>query len=250
VPWAKVADRLPEDGEAHRLNKSGEVPDVSYLTMERFVESADHLRLATPTGLGRPATATRKRYARDELSLRNWQPRENGTLPDRLSFPVLDSAAQPDVRAGRTPATSKQTREREAVGKVWSVFSDAGGDSWSGWRAPAAARYTVRVAGDAAWVAGGGVARRFYGGQGAAKAPAFPTLLWHRPNLDEVSRKTLSVWLRADGGPVERRSTAGGPPRHHSEPVARGWIEEKKASGDCPRLPLRASPERVLPWSR
>ena len=47
VPWAQVADRLPEDGEAHRFNKSGEALDVSYLTMERFVESADYaLRLA------------------------------------------------------------------------------------------------------------------------------------------------------------------------------------------------------------
>src|SRR5689334_17178882 len=91
VPWAQVAGRLPEDGEAHRFNKSAEALDVSYLTMERFVESADHaLRLAMATGLGRPAKATRRLYARDEFSLRNWRPRENGTLPDRLSFPVLD----------------------------------------------------------------------------------------------------------------------------------------------------------------
>jgi len=204
VPWAKVAERLPEDGEAHRFNKSGEALDVSYLTMERFVESADHaLRLAMATGLERPPKATRKLYARDEFSLRNWQPRENGTLPDRLSFPVLDSAAQPDVRAGRSPATSKDTREREAVGKVASIFSDAGGYSWSGWRAPAAARYKVRVSGYTIWVGGGGVARWFYEGQGAAKAPVFHTILWHRPNLDEVypgkRNEPIAVYATAGG---------------------------------------------------
>jgi mono/diheme cytochrome c family protein len=203
VPWAQVANRLPEDGEAHRFNKSGEALDVSYLTMERFIDSANHaLRLATATGLERPAKTTRKLYARDEFSLRNWQPRENGTLPDRLSFPVLDSKAQPDVRAGRAPATTPATRDREAVGKVSSIFSDAGGYSWSGWRAPVAARYKLRISGYTVWVAGGGVARWFYEGQGAEKAPVYHTLLWHRPNLDEVypGKRNEPIGVYAAGG--------------------------------------------------
>lgn len=203
VPWAQVASRLPEDGEAHRFNKSGEALDVSYLTMERFLDSANHaLRLATATGLERSAETTRKLYARDEPSLRNWWPRENGTLPDRLSFPVLDSKAQPDVRAGRVPATSPATREREAVGKVSSIFSDAGGYSWNGWRAPAAARYKLRIAGYTVWVAGGGVARWFFEGQGAEKAPVYHTLLWHRPSLDEVypGKRNEPIGVYASGG--------------------------------------------------
>jgi hypothetical protein len=203
VPWAQVVNRLPEDGEAYRFNKSGEALDVSYLTMERFLDSANHaLRLATATGLERPVKTTRKLYARDEPSLRNWWPRENGTLPDRLSFPVLDSRAQPDVRAGRAQATNPATREREAVGKVSSIFSDAGGYSWNGWRAPAAARYKVRLAGYTVWVAGGGVARWFFEGQGAEKAPVYHTLLWHRPNLDEVypGRRNEPIGVYASGG--------------------------------------------------
>ncbi len=203
VPWAQIADRLPEDGEAHRFNKSGEALDVSYLTTARFMDSSDYaLRLAMATGLGRPAKATRRLYARDEPTLRNWRPRENGTLPDRLSFPVLDSRAQPDVRAGRAPPTSPATRDREAVGKVSSIFSDAGGYSWTGWRAPAAARYKLRVAGYTVWVVGGGVARWFYEGQGAEKAPVYHTLLWHRPNLDEVypGRRNEPIAVYASGG--------------------------------------------------
>ena len=46
-----------------------------------------------------------------------------------------------------------------------SIFSDAGGYSWTGWRAPVAARYKLRVAGYTIWVAGGGVARWFFEGQ-------------------------------------------------------------------------------------
>ena len=127
---------------------------------------------------------------------------QNGTLPDRLSFPVLDSHAQPDVRAGRAPATSPETREREAVGRVSSIFSDAGGYSWNGWRAPVAARYKLRIAGYTIWVAGGGVARWFYEGQGAEKAPVYHTLLWHRPNLDEVypGRRNEPIGVYAEGG--------------------------------------------------
>jgi hypothetical protein len=203
VPWAQIANRLPEDGEAYRFNKSGEALDISFLQMERFMESANYaLKLAMATGLERPAKTTRKLYARDEASLRNWWPRENGTLPERLSFPVLDSHAQPDVRAGRAPATSPATREREAVGKVSSIFSDAGGYSWNGWRAQVAGRYKVKIAGYTIWVGGGGVARWFYEGQGAAKAPVYHTLLWHRPNLDEVypGRRNEPIAVYAQGG--------------------------------------------------
>jgi hypothetical protein len=203
VPWAQIANRLPEDGEAHRFNKSGAALDVSYLTMARFMDSADYaMRLAMATSFERPEKTTRRLYARDEPSLRNWWPRENGTLPDRLSFPVLDSRAQPRVRAGRAPATSPEAREREAVGKVSSIFSDAGGYSWNGWRAPVAARYKLRVAGYTIWVAGGGVARWFFEGQGAEKAPVYHTLLWHRPNLDEVypGRRNEPIAVYASGG--------------------------------------------------
>ena len=204
VPWVQVASRLPEDGEAYHFNKSGEALDVSYVQIARFMDSADYaMRMAMATHLDRPAKSTRKLYARDERSLRNWWPRENGTLPDRLSFPVLDSHAQPEVRAGRAPATSPETRDREAVGRVSSIFSDAGGYSWSGWRAPVAARYKLRIAGYTIWVAGGGVARWFYEGQGAEKAPVFHTLLWHRPNLDEVypgrRNEPIGVYAQAGG---------------------------------------------------
>ena len=102
VPWAQVMNKLPPDGEAYRFNKSGEALDVSFVQMDRYMSSANYaMRQAMSAQLEHREKTTQRFYARDEPSLRNYLPRENGTLPDRLSFPVLDSHAQPDVRAGR-----------------------------------------------------------------------------------------------------------------------------------------------------
>jgi hypothetical protein len=126
VQWVQIKDRLPEDGEKYRFNKIGEALDVSHVQLSRYMNVADYaLRQAMSAQLERRTATTNRYYARDEFGLLNFRPRENGTLPDRLSFPVLDSHAQPDVRAGRAPVSSPDTREREAVGRVSSIFSDA-----------------------------------------------------------------------------------------------------------------------------
>jgi hypothetical protein len=201
VPTAQVANQLPQDGEAYRFNKSAEALDVSYLTMQRFISAADFaMREAICQKLTRPAKVTTKLYARDEPSLLRFRPAENGTLPDRLSFPVLDSHAQQDVRLGRAPVSKPETREREAVGKVSSIFSDSGRYSWS-FRAPATGRYHIKLAGYTIWVGGGGIGRWFYEGQGAQKAPVYHLPLWHRPELDEVwpGRNNEPIGIYASG---------------------------------------------------
>jgi hypothetical protein len=202
IPMAQIAGQLPQDGEAYRYNKSAEALDVSYLTMQRFISAADFaMRQAISQRLDRPPKAVTKLYARDEPSLtRSFRPAENGTLTDRLSFPVLDSHAQPDVRLGRAPLTNPETREREAVGKVSSIFSDAGRYGWS-FRAPASGRYHIKLAGYTVWVGGGGIGRWFYEGQGAAKAPVYYLPLWHRPDLDEVwpGRNNEPIGIYASG---------------------------------------------------
>jgi hypothetical protein len=186
VPWAQVKDKLPFDGEAHRFNKSGEALDVSFVQMERYLTAADYaMRQAMSAAFERPGESVRRIYARDAIPPQRYRPSENGTLSDRLMFPVLDSHAQPDVRAGRAPNTSPETREREAVGKVSSIFSDAGGYAW-GYNAPVAGRYRIRLKGYSVWVSGGGIGRWFYLGQGAEKAPVYWLPVWHRPNADEI----------------------------------------------------------------
>ncbi len=195
VPWAQVKDKLPLDGEAYRFNKSGEALDISYVQMERYLTAADYaMRQAMSAAFERPKEAVLKIYARDAIGQQRYQPRENGTLPDRLMFPVLDSRAQPDVRAGRVPNTSPRTREREAVGKVSSIFSDAGFYGW-GYNAPVAGTYRIRLKGYSIWVSGGGIGRWFYEGQGEQKAPVYWLPVWHRPNADEI-------WPGRDNEPI------------------------------------------------
>jgi hypothetical protein len=185
IPWAQVKDKLPADGEAYRFNKSGEALDVSFVQMERYLAAADYaMRQAMAVAFERPATSVRKIYARDAIGTR-YRPSENGTLSDRLMFPVIDSHAQPEVRAGRAPNSSPETREREAVGKVSSIFSDSGQYGW-GFNAPVAGRYRIRLKGYSVWVSGGGIGRWFYEGQGDEKAPVYWLPVWHRPNADEI----------------------------------------------------------------
>jgi len=203
VPWAQVKDKLPLDGEAYRFNKSGEALDVSFVQMERYLTAADYaMRQAMSAAFERPEKSVRRIYARDAIGAERYQPRENGTLSDRLMFPVLDSHAQPDVRAGRAPNSSPETREREAVGKVSSIFSDAGTYGW-GFNAPAAGRYRIRLKGYSVWVSGGGIGRWFYEGQGAEKAPVYWLPVWHRPNADEIwpgrNNEPIGIYAQSSG---------------------------------------------------
>jgi hypothetical protein len=187
APWLAIRDKLPQDGEAYHYNKVGESLDASHIQIARFMAAADYaMRQTMSAEFERPKPSTRRFYARDEFSLQNFWPREGTTLPDRLSFPVLDGHAQPEVRAGRQPASSPETRDREAVGKISSTFSDAGGYSWGQFRAPVGGRYRLRFSGYTIWVGGGGIARWFYEGGGEEKAPVYHLPLWHRPELDEV----------------------------------------------------------------
>ncbi len=203
IPWAQVKDKLPHDGEQHGFNKSGEALDVSFVQIERYLSAADYaMRQAMAAAFQRPEAATRRIYAREAFGTFSYWPRENGTLPDRLAIPVLDSHAQPDVRAGRAPNSTPETKEREAVGKVSSIFSDAGGYSW-GFSAPTAGRYRIRVKGYSIWVSGGGIGRWFYEGQGAEKAPVYWLPIWHRPNSDEVwpgrSHEPIGIYAQSTG---------------------------------------------------
>ncbi|MBI1177821.1 DUF1592 domain-containing protein [bacterium] len=207
VPWIQVKDRLPEDGEKYRFNKVGEALEVSHVQLSRYMSTADYaLRQAMSAQLEHPETTTNRYHARDQFGLSNFRPREGGTLPDRLSFPVLDGHAQPDVRAGRAPLSSPDTRDQEAVGKVSSIFSDAGGYSWSQFRAPVSARYRLRFKGYSIWVSGGGISRWYYNGFGDEKAPLYYLPLWHRPNADEIwpGRRDEPMGVYASGARQNR----------------------------------------------
>jgi hypothetical protein len=204
VPWVQIKAKLPQDGEAWRYNKIGGALDVSHVQLSRWMSSADYaLREAMSAKLVQPPATITRIYARQEPSLRSFRPREGNTRTDRLNFPVLDSHEQPDVRAGRAPLSSPETKEREAVGRVSSIFSDAGGFSWSSFRVPAAGRYRIRVKGYSIQVSGGGIDHWNYTGFGAEKTAYLYQPTWHRPNPDEVwpgrRNEPIGVYAQSSG---------------------------------------------------
>jgi hypothetical protein len=207
VPWAQIKSKLPQDGEAWRYNKIGSALDVSHVQLARYMSSADYaLREAIAAKLVAPPSSVKRIYARQEPTLRNFRPREGNTRTDRLNFPVLDSHAQPDVRAGRSPITNPEATEREAIGRVSSIFSDAGGFSWSSFRVPAAGRYRIRVKGYTIWVSGGGVDHWNFTGFGPEKVAYLYQPTYHRPNPDEVwpGRRNEPIGLYAQSSGQSR----------------------------------------------
>jgi hypothetical protein len=56
APWLQVKEWLPEDGEAHRFNKSGEALDVSHVQLARYLAAAEYaLREVIAPSVERPA---------------------------------------------------------------------------------------------------------------------------------------------------------------------------------------------------
>jgi hypothetical protein len=104
---------------------------------------------------------------------------------------------------GRSPVTSPETKEREAVGRVSSIFSDAGGFSWGSYRVPTAGRYRVKVKGYTIWVSGGGISHWNYQGFGDEKVSLLYPPVWYRPNTDEVwpgrRNEPIGVYAQSSG---------------------------------------------------
>src|SRR6266508_2599434 len=67
APWLQVKEMLPEDGEAYRFNKVGEALGVSHVQMSGYLAAAEYaLREALARETTRPATATKRFYAREQ----------------------------------------------------------------------------------------------------------------------------------------------------------------------------------------
>ncbi len=179
APWLQIRDSLPEDGEAFRFNKVGEALDVSHVQMQRYLGAADYaLRQVIAKSIERPATTTTRYYARESMAPRRYAAPTQA--PERLTFPVLGSAGQPDVRAGKQPGTvgaaDPEQRELEGVGIVASTYEPIE-PKFRQFKAPMAGHYKLRVNAVSIWV-------------GPTAPPADPKKpeRWFIPNLDDVSR--------------------------------------------------------------
>jgi hypothetical protein len=153
LPNLAVKHFLPEDGEAHHFNKSGEALDVSHVQMGRYLAAADFaLRQAIVPQALRPEITLRRYYARDQTGFSRpmkFNPRI------RRPFPVLGTEAQPDVLAGTSPwtvgASDPARRELEAVGVVVSTYEPTE-LRFTEFQAPVAGRYRLRFLAYPIWV--------------------------------------------------------------------------------------------------
>ena len=167
APWLQVKGQFPDDGEAHRFNKVGEALDVSHVHMMRYMGAADYaMRQVMSVQLERPPTTTTRHYARDQRTLTGkFAGNIFNTSPDRMTYPVIGSTAQPDVRHGQAPltvgSTDPKTRDLEAVGWVSSNYVTGFTYRWDGFRAPVAGRYRIRFSGYTLWAAPGGTTKSF-----------------------------------------------------------------------------------------
>ena len=181
APWLQVKESLPEDGEAFRFNKVGEALDVSHVQMARYLNAAEYaLRQVAATQVERPPTAVTRYYAREQRSFVGpMKFSVFNTAPERATFPTLGFEAQPDVRAGKAPATvgatDPATRELEGVGLVASTYEPLE-PKFTNFKAPVAGHYRIRINAHSVWV-----------GPGKQADPKKPDRWWI-PDLDDVSR--------------------------------------------------------------
>jgi hypothetical protein len=211
APWLQVKGQFPDDGEAFRFNKSSDALDVSHVHMARYMGAADYaLRQVMSVELDRPPTSTRRYYARDQRTLTSkFTPNSFNTSPDRMTYPVLGTKAQPEVRFLRAPLTvgdtDPETRELEAVGWVSGNYVTGFTYRWDGFRAPVAGRYRIRFSGYTLWVAPGGIQIRFANERDKVGKPQPPKP--QIPNYDEISpgRRDESITVYTRNGVMNRR---------------------------------------------
>jgi mono/diheme cytochrome c family protein len=194
APWLQVKEMLPEDGEAYRFNKIGDALDVSHVQMSRYLAAADYaLRQVMATQVSRPQTTTTRYYARDQKSFTGKMKFSAfNKSPERATFPLLGSMAQPDVRSGKLPLTvgsaDPATREQEAMGVVASSYEPIE-VRFDRFKAPVAGFYRLRFSAYSVWVGAG------------------PGEKWWHPDLDKVSagRRPEPITIYSETPPRQLR---------------------------------------------
>src|SRR5436190_4820026 len=211
APWLQVKGQFPEDGEAFRFNKIGDALDVSHVHMARYMTAAGYaIRQVISVAFDRPPTTIKRYYARDQRTLtRTFTQNPFNSSPDRQTYPVIGSTAQPDVRALRAPLTvgdsDPETRDLEGVGWVSSNYVTGFTYRWDQFRAPVAGRYRIRFSGYTLWAAPGGISNSFANGEDRVGKPRPPRK--EVPNYDDISpgRTIEPITVYTRNGIMNRR---------------------------------------------
>ena len=156
APWLQVKELLPEDGERHRFNKSGEALGVSHVQMSRYLMAAEYaLREVMARDLARPATATTRYYAREQRAFTaHIEFRPGNTATERGTFPLIGHDADLSIVTRASPKTvgaaDPVKRELEGIGVVASTYEPLE-IRFNQFKAPAAGRYKLRVNAQSFW---------------------------------------------------------------------------------------------------
>lgn len=150
APWLQLRDILPEDGEAHRYNKSGSALDISHVQLARYMQAADiALRDVIATVSNKPQAKVERYYAREQsMMVGKMFYGEFNRSAVRATFPLLGTDAQPDVISKKAPPTvgdkNPDIRDLEAIGVVASNYEPIE-LRFNAFRAPMDGRYKIRL---------------------------------------------------------------------------------------------------------
>jgi len=157
APWLQIKDMLPEDGLAHRLNKSGEALSVSHVQLSRYLAAADYaLREAMAPQAERPESTVKRYYAREQRSFSNLAKAgfAYAGATARATFPILGNEADLPALNGTGPMTvganDPVKRELEGLGVVASSYEPIQ-PRFDRFRAPVPGRYKLRLRGHTFW---------------------------------------------------------------------------------------------------
>ncbi|WP_435020925.1 DUF1592 domain-containing protein [Tundrisphaera sp. TA3] len=239
TPWLQIKDALPEDGEAHRFNKSGDALDVSHVQMARYLGVADDaLRRVMADQVERPATRTVRYYARQQRSFTGKMKFSVfNQRAERATFPTLGSAPQPDVRAGTAPMTvgkdDPETRELEGVGVVASTYEPLE-IKFNEFRAPRAGRYRLRFNAQSVWV-----------------GPGLDPKRWYIPDLDNVSAgrrpEPITIYSEIPPGLLRRLGTFDAAPEPGVHELEVDLLQGETIRPDAARLFRSRPPAWINP---
>jgi hypothetical protein len=202
APWLPLREVLPQDAVAHGYNTVGDALDVSHVQIARYLQAAEVALTAVSADPPRPTT--HRYYAREQRSfVRRMTFTEFNTSPERATFPVLGTAAQPDVRAGKAPMTvgaaDPTARELEGVGLVHGAYEPVQ-PTFDQFKAASPGRYRLRFRALTVWVGPNGANANL-------KNPGKLTLRWFIPNFDDVrpGRRAEPVTVYAEQPPRQLR---------------------------------------------
>jgi hypothetical protein len=156
APWLQIKEMLPEDGERHHFNKSGEALGVSHVQISRYLSAAEHaLREVMARSEKQPEAETKRFYAREQRAFTNKvEFSQFNTASERATFPLLGNAADVAVLKKEAPMTVGEKdpakRELESMGVVASSYEPLE-IRFNQFKAPVPGHYKLRLSAHSFW---------------------------------------------------------------------------------------------------